>query len=319
MLRDRIVRLYEDNEWEKLDYLTIIPIEPPLTLTITPYLYYDDPSDEEPMSLVIYISKDDGMSWDLYRSDWDPELEFFPKVHITTDCPIKIKCNLYSSSFGFETYMGDEMTFFSDKKFNLAGTPMSLLYGDNFKDKTEIPIRYCGFRYMFKDSLVVKILNPKTFLPATSLSGSYTYAEMFYNCVYLENAPELPATKLSWACYEGMFNGCTSLVKGPTILPSITLVGDCYRYMFSRCRLLETAPILPSTTLTSECYYYMFNGCNKLNYIKCDSLTPLNNSYSKNWVYAVSSTGVFVKNKDATWDNTFGVNAIPSGWTVITE
>ena len=36
------------------------------------------------------------------------------------------------------------------------------------------------------------------------------------------------------------------------------------------------------------------------------------------WVQGVSSTGTFVKNKDATWDVT-GVNGIPEGWTVVND
>jgi hypothetical protein len=36
------------------------------------------------------------------------------------------------------------------------------------------------------------------------------------------------------------------------------------------------------------------------------------------WVYGVSPTGTFVKNKDATWD-VRGINGIPKGWTVIDD
>ena len=36
------------------------------------------------------------------------------------------------------------------------------------------------------------------------------------------------------------------------------------------------------------------------------------------WVYNVSSTGTFVKSKDATWD-VRGVSGIPEGWKVIEE
>ena len=40
------------------------------------------------------------------------------------------------------------------------------------------------------------------------------------------------------------------------------------------------------------------------------------------WVNGVSSTGTFVKSKDATWDTTpgaLGYDGVPAGWTVITE
>ena len=36
------------------------------------------------------------------------------------------------------------------------------------------------------------------------------------------------------------------------------------------------------------------------------------------WLDRVAKEGTFVKNADATWNAT-GANAIPSGWTVLTE
>lgn len=46
--------------------------------------------------------------------------------------------------------------------------------------------------------------------------------------------------------------------------------------------------------------------------------TTPSTSYLNSWVTGVSSTGTFVKNAAATWTNTFGTSAIPSGWTVQT-
>ena len=59
----------------------------------------------------------------------------------------------------------------------------------------------------------------------------------------------------------------------------------------------------------------MFYGCRMLNYVKA-MFTSTRGSYTKNWLYSVSSTGTFVKNSAATWDNTAA--GIPSGWTVQT-
>lgn len=41
-------------------------------------------------------------------------------------------------------------------------------------------------------------------------------------------------------------------------------------------------------------------------------------SYTDYWVSGVSSSGIFVKNANATWNIT-GENGIPSGWTVQTS
>ena len=156
-------------------------------------------------------------------------------------------------------------------------------------------------------------------LPATTLASS-CYNGMFEGCTSLITAPELPATTLANGCYNGMFAGCTSLTTAPE-LPATTLADSCYSQMFSNCTSLTTAPALPATTLTYQCYYHMFNRCKSLNYIKAmfttnPSGTP-STSYTSDWVTGVASSGTFVKNSAATWNNT-GFNGIPYGWTVET-
>ena len=152
-------------------------------------------------------------------------------------------------------------------------------------------------------------------LPATELAES-CYSYMFYLCTSLVSAPELPAIALDSWCYYGMFQNCTSLVTAPA-LPATSLVGNCYDSMFSGCTSLVSAPELPAKTLKNYCYINMFNGCSKLNYIKALFTTTPSSTYTSNWVKGVSSTGTFIKNKNATW-NVTGVNGIPSGWTVQT-
>ena len=152
-------------------------------------------------------------------------------------------------------------------------------------------------------------------LPATTLANSCYYG-MFSNCKSLTTAPELPATTLANSCYHTMFKDCTSLTTASE-LPATTLATYCYDSMFRNCTSLTTVPELPATTLTFYCYEYMFYGCKKLNYIKAMFTTKPSSTYTNSWVYGVSSTGTFVKNKNATW-NVTGDNGIPSGWTVQT-
>ena len=68
----------------------------------------------------------------------------------------------------------------STGKFECHGNIMSLLYGDDFEDKTTIPSETC-------------------------------FGYLFFNCSGLTTAPELPATTMTEMCYYGMFDGCTSL------------------------------------------------------------------------------------------------------------
>ena len=151
-------------------------------------------------------------------------------------------------------------------------------------------------------------------LHATALAPYCCY-EMFKGCTSLTTAPALPATTLFTYCYKGMFKDCTSLVQA-SALPATTLDKMCYSMMFSGCTSLTQAPELPTTTLTEMCYYMMFSGCTKLNYVKAMFTDISAKLCLASWLDNVSSTGTFVKNAAATWDNTEA--GIPSGWTVQT-
>ena len=163
------------------------------------------------------------------------------------------------------------------------------------------------------ERILPKNSNGKYCLPVTTLAD-YCYYSMFSDCTSLTTAPTLPATTLKRYCYQNMFSDCTSLTTAPT-LPATSLATYCYYYMFSGCTSLTQAPELPATTLVANCYEQMFRNCSKLNYIKAMFTTTPSKTYTYNWVYNVSSTGKFIKNKNATW-NVTGVNGIPSGWSV---
>lgn len=169
-------------------------------------------------------------------------------------------------------------------------------------------------------------------LPATTMYQS-CYQSMFQDCKNLLTAPELPATTLAEYCYKQMFWGCTLLVNIPSILPATELWPSCYAAMFQDCLSITTAPELPATTfknpaivqtvnngLAMYAYTVMFSGCTRLQYIKAmfasipDNYTIRN--FTSDWVYNVASTGTFVKNGGATW-NEIGKDGVPSGWTVV--
>ena len=167
------------------------------------------------------------------------------------------------------------------------------------------------YQYMFYDC--TSLVNAPA-LPATILK-QLCYSNMFNGCTSLVNAPELPAMTLEQSCYTNMFSDCTSLVNAPA-LPATTLAESCYFGMFDGCTSLVNAPALPATTLKTSCYQKMFYGCTNLSYIKAMFTTTPGSSYTRFWVSGVASTGTFVKNSAATWADTFGIDAIPSGWTV---
>lgn len=179
-------------------------------------------------------------------------------------------------------------SFTSTGRYNVYGNSMSLLYGDDFVSKTELK------------------------------TGDDILKHLFYNSTYLVDAGKLmlPATTARSHCYEGMFEGCTSLVAAPA-LPATTIKVQCYRDMFKGCTSLVTAPELPALSASENgTYYQMFYGCSSLNYVKC---MLKNSSYGfggNNWLYGVAGTGTFVKNKETKgWET--GASGIPEGWTVI--
>ena len=236
----------------------------------------------------------------------------------------------------------------STAKFSISGNILSLFYEDNFKNYNTFPKIPSGkygsysprhFSYVFfgsaflYDAKELKLPNDATEscyynifqgctslktapeLPATTLASG-CYQSMFDNCTSLVQAPELPATTIATNCYSRMFYNCTSLIQAPE-LPATTLAVGCYSDMFGNCTSLVQASELPATTLQFNCYSNMFRGCSELNYVKAMFITNQRlSTYLQQWLKNVSQTGTFVKNKDATWDNTDA--SIPSGWTVET-
>ena len=169
---------------------------------------------------------------------------------------------------------------------NIGGNIMSLLFNDDFEDKTDLTGYDGAFGSLFIGQPIVdasELILPATTLsmacynmmfqnctsltavpelPATTLAD-YCYGSMFRGCKLLTTVPELPATTLANSCYASMLGECTSLTTAPE-LPATTLTNSCYNSMFRGCKLLTTAPELPATTLTDYCYAYMFQNCTSL-------------------------------------------------------
>ena len=181
-------------------------------------------------------------------------------------------------------------TFTINKRCNLKGNCMSMLFGDDAANNY-------------------------------SLNGkSYAFYKLFYNCsnIITVSSNFLPATTLALYCYQDMFTGCTNLTTAPELLPATTLANACYYNMFKNCTNLTTTPELPATTLTSLCYYSMFYGCTKLNYIKMLATDISASGCLYYWVNGVASSGTFVKSPNMT-TLPAGIHGIPSGWTVVND
>lgn len=222
---------------------------------------------------------------------------------------------------------------------NVGGNAMSMLYGADYVGKYTLEQNHCFMRLFGSNSQIISA--KKLSLPATTLTKN-CYQVMFYNCTSLVDAPALPAVSLSDYCYGSMFYGCSSLIKAPA-LPAVTIANYCYSSMFSgcsslvdapalpatelgfqcygsmfnECSSLIEAPILPATILSQYCYWKMFSNCSKLQRITMLSISNgLSYTYTNEWVKGVPGNGVFVKNIDATWEESTGDSAIPYSWVV---
>ena len=169
--------------------------------------------------------------------------------------------------------------------YDIEGNTMSLLYGDNFENATDLTNTSYHFCSMFK------------------YSGAVSAKNMV-----------LPALTLKRACYRAMFSYATHLTEAPA-LPATTLAQHCYWYMFQGT-LISESPELNAQTLVTQCYGGMFEGCGSIHKITCKAVDGFGaNQALQSWVSNVPSTGQFVKSSSATsWPT--GSAGIPTGWTV---
>ena len=163
------------------------------------------------------------------------------------------------SSKGTATHFID----YSKISFSTANVPVTCT-GDirtliDYASYSTVETGNARFYYLFYNCMA---LTEAPELPATSLADS-CYFSMFKGCTSLTEAPELPATTLASYCYESMFYGCTSLTEAPE-LPATTLADRCYQSMLSGCTSLTTAPELKAESLASYCYSSMFQRCTSL-------------------------------------------------------
>jgi hypothetical protein len=271
-------------------YLTFIPIEN------TAFGFTDDG---------LSYSLDDGKTWtELAAKGTTPTVAAGEKILWKNNKEL----SRHPSEVDQPSYYG---YFTSTGRFNVQGNIMSLHFGDNFANQTNLSEKESAYTWLFKSTKVVNAEN--LILPATTL-GRGCYSSMFQYCTSLTNAPTLPATTLANSCYDSMFQDCTSLTKASE-LPATELARSCYNSMFKGCTSLTKAPELHATTLAQYCYYQMFKGCTALNYVKMLA-TDYNQWSLYNWLDGVAVSGTFIKAEGVEIPNS--ASGIPEGWNVET-
>ena len=182
--------------------------------------------------ITITISSDLGTSCATYLS-YSKDKSVWERTDIngknqTITIPVSRGDNVYLKGKAKQWYDPTERghaSINSTANINVSGNIMSLLYEDNFEDKTVFPdnSEYV-FSFLFWGNKHLCSAE-KLILPATTLvEGCYRF--MFYMCSSLTTAPALPATKLVNNCYWSMFNGCTSL-NSITMLATDISASNC--------------------------------------------------------------------------------------------
>lgn len=192
---------------------------------------------------------------------------------------------------------------------------------------------------------------------ASGASRTNTFAQLFSGDTHLVSAENLKisSTALPQNCCNGLFRGCTSLVKAPTTLPATVLGRECYSSMFEGCTSLAYPPLeLYFTSVDSTSYNRMFCMNRNSKVTAAMTYTPkmfgnwgsvapatsnmqmfcgngnLTNIYCywtntsgtfgniANWVNYTADSGVTFY-KRSTQSFASGVNGIKTGWTVVND
>lgn len=187
---------------------------------------------------------------------------------------------------------------------DIAGNVMSLIVDDDpLKLDTAVTIpRAVCFARLFNqnsgetsDEIVTGLHSGPIhvnnfYLPATNLTHA-CYDRMFNSCNTLLDIPKLPATELTDFCYLQMFGGCYKIKEIPEF-NGMTMAQMACRHMFWKCYKLETA-YLPSEELSGGCYGGMFRECTGMKQIKVQFTDWQGGGHTSNWVEGVPSTCVF--------------------------
>ena len=189
-----------DTPTKELDYLTIIPLhEEEVEYFIYPY------SDSHRYDVFPFYYRINKGEWVEVNVSGNYDKVFCINLNKTKE--LQLKCN--SVEFNPESLSVQYFSISSIGSFSLGGTPMSIIYGDDFNAYDYVPDSF--LQSTFANNLgLERIVNPETFLPYTNL-GEACYVSLFAGCTSLTNSPTLHATTLTCDCYAMMFHGCSNL------------------------------------------------------------------------------------------------------------
>lgn len=194
-----------------------------------------------------------------------------------------------------------------------SGNVMSLVYGDNFVNKTDLSEYPSVFVNLFNPAYIFAILD----------GGDNIYNYSNSNTLYDASNLILPATTLGPLSYTSMFSYCTCLIDTPKILPAtqLELIDDCTQYdsMFCYCESIVCGPELNVDVLPEYGYYYMFFNCANMYYIKMNTSDISANECLDGVLSSINYNGHVICNPSIAWEiiddyaDQYYVNGVSTG------
>lgn len=206
----------------------------------------------------------------------------------------KVYLRAFNGGFGNTAAESTNLKFSMTGTIAASGNIMSLLHGDDFETRSEVPA--FGFQNLFRGC--ASLVEPPE-MPAIRL-GVRAYYCMFYGCA-LRHCPELPARTLTQACYGSMFGGGHQQFAKAEIGASS----------------FEADPDFPLSEMAP--LNKMFKGCASLATVTAHfelwSTTDIG-TVATNWLQNTAATGVF-KCPSTLDTTTRDASHVPAGWSVI--
>lgn len=186
----------------------------------------------------LQYSLDNGKTWTVVTHDANYNINSFVTPTVSAGKYIQWKGNLACPGNTGTT----GLVFWSSGSYDVCGNIISLI-DETLTEPASVPS--ACFAKLFDKSVL-----------GSSTNNAVQNAE---NLI-------LPSV-ISTYCYDHMFNGCTSLVSAPVILPALTAPDYCYQYMFNECTGLHNPPIEIAATSYGACScQYMFYNCQYARY-----------------------------------------------------
>ncbi len=170
-----------------------------------------------------------------------------------------------------------------------------------------------SFYQLFNDNHAL-ITSPE--IPADTL-GESCCRRMLRNTNITE-APDIRGTLLVYTCCYDMLAYCKSLLRFPRFSTN-TVNGMALYSMCAYDTSLTSANLEPIEEVKTDSLTYLFYGCKSLNEISVGFTSWTHNGYSctKSWVSGVAASGTFIK--PTALPEEYGVDRIPTGWTVVNK